>query len=141
MNEIIYEKTLGPWRIVATIQMDDMADLSYLGEYSDKPEAFAIERHDGSDHRNYRYFNPGECHHTVELAQEVFERMTAYNLGHWQMVTVSTTVYRNGIELGSDCMSGVESDSEQYLLEIAKELTSDAIAEARTNLKDLKEAL
>jgi hypothetical protein len=93
---------------------DTDPDLSYLGEYTDRPKVIdlgaalsrgeVIQVHNGSDHRRYRYWNPcnSVASHRRELekkgyskgvAEEIarsyvrndYDRMQAYDRGDWQM--------------------------------------------------------
>lgn len=109
---------------------DDCPDLSFIGEYSDKPADGAIDREENGDRLRgqYRYFNPGS---DPEYARQDYERMEAYERQEWCMVGVraEARVILSGTviqELTSSGIWGVESDSEDdYFRELAEQELDD----------------
>lgn len=72
-------------------------------------------------------------------ARADFERLRNFCDGDWHYCGVIVTVSRNGIELASASLWGVESDAGDYLREVADELACEAMAEARDTLESLCE--
>jgi hypothetical protein len=126
-------------------------DTSYLGTYSDTPEnEFSIERKNVGT-REYHWFNPA----TVEPydataswipahvknrrtywlramrknARQDFERMESLNRGQWEYIGVvadaEIVVDHTVQNIKSGGLWGVESDSGDYLKEIANEQLSE----------------
>ena len=119
---------------------DEDADTSWLGEFSDSPQEGAIDHHAtdtwlARGWRGPRYFNPVN----PECGQEDYERLVAMYQGHWSMVGLTVTVYREGVELGAASLWGIESDSgHDYFCEtIAEELVPEAIGQAKKTIERL----
>lgn len=117
----------------------------HLGEFSSSRKVGSVKTgHVGG----YAYFLPN---YTVEMhlgdgrsrehaEQQVRQDMNrALDFGEtWHVNTVTVTAYRNGIELGSACVSGIESDcGMRYLRETIDEQADQAIYEAKEALKKL----
>lgn len=108
--------------VTRTADNDD-ADLSYY-----TPEEGA-ERYEG-DPEAEKY-----------LAEDA-ARIAAYWRGSWEFVAVHVRAMRNGVELGRASLHNIESDSgPEYFAEIERDLTADAIAQARETLVKLVEGL
>lgn len=117
---------------------DETPDLSFFGQYSDQWQEGAIERENAGS-REYKYFIPTN----KECAQQDYERMEAYNNGHWNMMGVraqaeihtssnSTDWLINRVSSGG--LWGIESDSDKdYLETVAKE----ELSELKSTLSEL----
>jgi len=118
--------------------IDDCPDLSYLGEYSDKPAAVCIDRKERGDqrHKEVRYFNLG-CGDPEYIEQD-YQRMEAYHRQEWYSMGImaeATVSYllENVIPAGhkrletftSGGLWGVESDSGDYIKEVEDEQLDD----------------
>ena len=72
-------------------KQDESPDTSYLGKYSNTPEAHAIDRQKRGDMRRneYRYFNPGQTYNDVsakdraKYIEQDYCRMERLNAGDW----------------------------------------------------------
>lgn len=111
-------------RIVYAV--DENPDLSFYGEYSQKPGKFHIDRKERGDmERNqYQYFNSGEG--DAEYLEQNYERMEAYNAGNWHMMGVwaEANIEMKGVtqRIRSGGIWGVESDSgKENINELAQE--------------------
>jgi hypothetical protein len=127
--------------------VDECPDLSWLGEYSDKPGRLAIDRQERGDmgRSELRYFNPVwenyEGHPHEKGIEQDYARMEAYNRGDWWMngITAKAVVHRsigNGSvqihEFQSGGLWGIESDCGDYKFEVA----DDQLAELKQILSD-----
>lgn len=144
---------------------DTDPDLSYIGEFSDTPEAGAIDHHEqgrwlGRSWRGDRYFNPTNYSSALKYYQETeklseeeakaradreamqdYNRLVGYYTDEWSMLTMVVTVYLNGVMLGDSSLGGVDSDSgSAHFLEIYEEQLHEAMVEARKTLDKLVEA-
>jgi hypothetical protein len=118
-----------------TREVDQNADLSYLGEYSNLDDGNAIDRQERGDigRGEYRYFNPamtGEETGNPNSPEEDYARAEDYNRGGWCMtgvyavaeVVIGGTIQR----IRSGGLWGVESDSDnEYFAEIGREQLSE----------------
>jgi hypothetical protein len=114
-------------------EVDDSPDLSFIGEYSRKPEGpNAIDRQERNDmgRNEYRYFNPtmtAEETGNPDSPEQDYRRMENYNRGEWCMMGVFATaevVLTGNVvqKFRSGGLWGIESDSEEsYFGEVAKE--------------------
>lgn len=100
-------------------------DLSYLGEYSDKPAAVHIDRKVRGDmgRGELRYFNLGAG--DAEYIEADYKRYQAYNAEDWQMLfcqAVATVSVKGVMQtVTSGGLGGVESDSgPAYFKELRK---------------------
>jgi hypothetical protein len=147
--------------VVATIEYDNDADTSHLGEFSDEPEEGAVDHHATGtwlqrSTRGQRYFNPPDYAGSLASAREYqhlseeaakaeadrraledYKRLVDYYQGAWNMVGVVVTVSREGVKLGEASMWGIESDSGTYFNEAVGDLLHDALPEAKRKLKAL----
>ena len=112
---------------------DEYPDTSYLGEYSNKPGKYAIER-ENCGHREFRYFNPNWENYQgltekeiKEYCQQDYERMESLNAGNWCFIGIKAEVEIQTSEDGKNWLInkissggiwGIESGSgEDYLKE------------------------
>ena len=108
------------------ITFDQSPDLSYLGEYFNRPATVHIDRKArGEQGRNeFRYFNAG-CGDPDYIEQD-YKRHEAYNAGQWQMVGVRASIniiVEDTIQtIQSAGLWGIESDSgDTYFAEVYAE--------------------
>lgn len=103
--------------------VDTDPDLSWLGEYSNRPGPNAIER-PNCGRNEYRYFNPamsGEETGNPNSPAQDFARMEAYNAGDWCSLylraeaCVQLTPQGPVQRISSGGLCGVESDAGTYL--------------------------
>ena len=132
-----YNAVIDGFDIVVTLEPDSWPDLSWIGEFSNTPEDGAID-HEHGNSRTVDYFNSAN----IEYAKENYDRMMAYQNGHWHMMVIVASAYKSGVELGREALSSVESDSEQaYIDYTALELADEAITEAKGVICALCESL
>ena len=114
---------------------DESPDLSYLGEYSDKPADVHIDRKQTGDmgRSEFRYFSAG-CGDPEYIEQD-YARAEAFNRGDWCMVGIwaEAKVKLSG-EVVQTIRSGglwnIESDSgAEYFEEVAAEELEQLSAE------------
>ena len=120
---------------------DESPDLSYLGEYSNKPATVHIDREETGDRgRNeLRYFNAG-CGDPNYIADD-YKRFEDYNAGGWYMIGIRATVTLHiPTSLGgtieqtihSPGLWGIESDSDQSHIDEVYADECDQLAEMLT---------
>jgi hypothetical protein len=138
-------------------KLDTDPDTSYLGEYSDKCDAWSILRREGEyvhnlaedveipeKGREYRYFKPyagGEEPGSKDYQKyglQDFQRMEALNQGDWHYIGVVATAFisvESVIQMiYSGGLWGIESDSEKdYLQQVEK----DELASLKSQLLEL----
>jgi hypothetical protein len=134
-------RTIGKAEYRISYEQDDIPDLSHLGEYSDEPVEFAIDRKKNGDmERNeYRYFNPENCEN-MEQAQQNYDRMESYNRGSWSMLGITVTISILGIEIESASLWGIESDSgKDDIEETITNLIDECNARAKNKVEDMWE--
>lgn len=128
-------------RIVSVVfvkELDDDPDLSYLGEYSNKPAAVHIDRQERGDQgRNQlRYFNAGAGDPAYIEAD--YKRYEAYHAGDWCMtwLQAKAEVVVQGVTqyVTSGGLGGVESDSGPVYF---GELRTEQLDELATILKGM----
>lgn len=148
------------FRIKVELVPDDHADTSWIGKYTDKWEADAIERRD-RERNTYKYFVPANTYddHFQGLrklnyskaeadllarsyVKRDFEQMEKINSGDIQFVGIVVKAYRKGIRLGDASCWGYELDnyfsrSEAYINGSAEDLIAEAISDAKSNLEAL----
>lgn len=127
------------FELTASILAEFAPDTSWLGEFSDTAESGAID-HEATDtwlERSWqgpKYFNPAN----PDYAKQDYKRLVDYYQGGWSLVGIQVTASKAGIELGSDSLWGIESDSsEDFFHETAAELVVEAIEQAKAKLKEL----
>lgn len=140
-------------------EIDEWPDTSWIGTYQDEWTEGAFDRFRGKDGvwREYRYFVPAISYQehykglrdmkygrtqadllAREYTRRDFERMEALDEGAWCFLVLSATAYRNGIELGSASVCGVESDSDEaHHRETFDDLIAEAVDDAKTALAEL----
>lgn len=86
------------------------------------------------------YDVPGETpkQRAAKAARADYERLRRYCAGDWCYVGVVVTASRDGVELGSASLWGLESDcDEDHLADCACELAEEALDEAKERLASL----
>lgn len=122
-------------------EQDTDPDLSYLGEYSNKPGPAdrTIDREEHGDMRlhEYCYFiaaTAGDETGNPDSVEQDYQRMEAYNRGEWWMVSVYAVAEvsypidgnsRRIERFKSGRFWGIESDSDDYLAEVEQEQLDD----------------
>lgn len=148
------------WEVTAELLLDEYADLSYLGTFTDKWEEGALDHHRLQGHRGRyggeaRWFIPqitAEDHrkglrnmnypkHEADClarkyVRQDYERARSYG-EDWNCVVVVVRVFREGIELGKASLAGIETDSGSYFDEVVDDLFDEAKEEAEQALKKL----
>jgi hypothetical protein len=143
----------------------DMA-LGTITEHPEKRSSWKIDpdiAHNYTDRRDYYgegielYWNPMEeiealsgHYHKAGASKQVAREMALASekammkrrLGYgdmWNYAAVSVTVSKNGVELGSASVGGVESDCDEngHLEELVHDLASEALPQAKATLKSL----
>lgn len=140
---------------------DESPDLSWLGEYSNKPGEDSIDRQASHDqHRGeYRYWNPANTteehrqglralyygkHESYTLARSYvlrdYKAHEAYCKGDRVNLYVTATVSYKGVELARESIGGVDVESfrDEYLDDTAWEIIPGAIRQAKDTLADLR---
>lgn len=133
-------KVISKARIVSMV--DDSPDTSMLGEYSNTPGPFAIDRERlgdcGSSHE-YTYFNPcyqnykGLSDRTIKkYCKKDYERMESLNNGNWYFMGIwaECTYTINGViqKLSSGGLWGIDSDAgDGYIKEIEGEQYAELV--------------
>jgi hypothetical protein len=74
---------------------------------------------------------PSARAYAAAAARADYERLRKWCESDWYYVGVIVTVSRNGIELASDSLWGIESDATDHLLETANELAESALDQAQ----------
>lgn len=135
-------------------EIDTDPDTSYLGRYSNDPGPDSIDREARGDmgRNEYRYFIPGmtaEETGNPESPEQDYQRSEALNRGDWNYIGLwaeaEAQLTNNGPvqTIRSGGLWGVESDSGEYLAEIAKEELSqlrDELEAMGFAKKDIDEA-
>lgn len=132
-----HKATHNGFELEARVMDDENPDLSYLGEFSDKPAAkFSIKCKSMGNIPHYKYFN-AENVKNDEQALENYKRALDYGNG-WSCVGVVVHVHKAGVKLATTSLWGIESDSGQdYLTGCANDLAHDALSEAEAKLIEL----
>lgn len=156
------------FHLVAHVVEDDHVDNSHLGELwsndrrttyppsSIKGDPVGVDyyKYDGewvprywfvpqTDVEGERKAHRGDKprHEAWLRAQNIFRwdwtRLERYG-NDWNNVGVEVKAYRHGVELGEASVWGIESDADDYLVETAHDLASEAIAEAEKRLEELR---
>lgn len=105
--------------------------------FYDFAEACRIARRDGWNAAPYDV--PGETprQRAAKAARADFERLRAWCEDQWNWCGVVVTASRAGVELGTASLWGIESDAGDRLLEVANELTEEALAEAADEVREI----
>lgn len=82
---------------------------------------------------------PSARAYAAAAARSDFDRLRGWCNDSWHYVGVVVTCSRNGVELGSASLWGIESDARDYLQEVAHDLRDEALEEARATLANLCE--
>lgn len=142
---------IGSYTIELKKEIDPYPDLSWLGEYSNQPGPSAITRVNATSNQ-YRYWNPAisldeefQSWHrlgyskvdawlkALEWRDFTYNRMESYNRGDWVMMGITATARLGTMHCGESSLWGIESDSGDYLNEMAPELAQSAANEATAN--------
>jgi hypothetical protein len=105
--------------------------------YYEWAEAIKIAKRDKWDAPPYGEGTAGEI--AARAVEADFKRLQAWCNGEWYYVSVVLSVSRNGIMLDDNAASlcGIESDSGDYLTEVANELVDEALDVGREALATL----
>ena len=141
----------GKLTLVTKVDIDEQPDFSYMGEYTNQWEPYAIKR--DANAREYKYFipllgghknateayretrkwytnhghNKHEAHtETIRQMHQDYQRLENYNRGDWCMLTLTVIAIKNGIELASSSLGGIENDAGDYIDEVIDELRDEA---------------
>jgi hypothetical protein len=90
-------------------------------------------------HAAHRATFPSARAYRAAAARADFELLRKWCNDDWYYVGVIVKVSRNGIELGSASLWGIESDAIEHLCDTALELASEAIEQARDAIAALGE--
>jgi len=85
----------------------------------------------------HRATYPSDRAYAAAAARSDFERLQRWCNGDWYYASLIVTASRDGIELGSASVCGIESDSGDYMHDIADDLAAEAIDDAREAIKSL----
>lgn len=119
---------------------EENADLSYYGEYTDRPTSdLAIDRKERGDWERgqYQYFDPARTEDGPQGVEQDYRRMEAFNRGDWHMVGIyaeATVLVPDGSgnftiqEVRSGGLYGIESDvGMDYRQETARDEISNLV--------------
>lgn len=83
--------------------------------------------------QEYQYIIPSaDCENEAKSLRMAAERLDAYGRDQWSMIGIVATVTLDGAEIGQASCWGFEDDSEEkYLRSEARQIASEAIADAR----------
>jgi hypothetical protein len=123
-------------KITLKRELDTDPDLSWIGTFDNEAKSeFAIE-HEPDNHRTFNWFNPQEgAVENKKQAKRDYDRMMAYENGHWNMIGIKAVAEvqtsENGREwlinhISSGGLWGIESDSDE---EYKKEIEQEQLAE------------
>ena len=143
----LFTETLDGFDIVATTERDDDAGAPWErdghGDVSDwirrtkRPGELVLNR----DRDRARYYDfagavkiakrdgwgPGT---PEQAARADFERLRDWCADRWEYVGVIVTASKEGIKLSRQSLWGIESDSGDYLKQVAREMAADAVRDA-----------
>lgn len=105
--------------------------------FYDFAEACRIARRDGWNAAPYDV--PGETprQRAAKAARADFEHLRGWCNDQWNWCGVIVTASRAGVALGTASLWGIESDAGAYLVEVANELTAEALAEAADKVREI----
>lgn len=167
--DTMIDRTIGGIRLTVRTVADYDPDLSWLGRYVDRAKRDRsvplYSRETGgilmpsSDQwrdergrimrepaeygigREYRFIELTDAADSLASAVSDARRLESYERGDWGMIGIVAMVYVNGREIGNDSLWGIESDSgRDYLRSVARDVSSEAIAETRACLARLAQA-
>lgn len=103
--------------------------------FYDVQEAIKIARRDGWDAEPFGTGTAGE--RAARAVEADYQRLRAWCYGDWRYVGVVLSVSKGGIVLDNYAASlwGIESDSGEYLTEVANELLPEALEAAQRALE------
>lgn len=161
MSDVIKKVVKDGFTIVVEKKDDDDPDLSHLGEYYTMKGGAAVppypyydralekvvtgpEGEEADLEEQHKYWNPREYRYITlgsgdpDYLEQDAKRLESYGNG-WCCVGVVVTATRSGVVLGRSSVWGIESDSDKsYFEEMAEEMITDALEEAKENLEILK---
>lgn len=79
----------------------------------------------------------GKGEYAAMAARSDFERLQGWCDDQWNWCGVVVTVEREGVELASASLWGIESDAGDYLVTVANEILDEALGEARAKIAAL----
>ena len=88
----------------------------------------------------HRVTFPSARAYAAAAAMSDYNRLRQWCDSGWHYVGIIVTAHRAGIALGSASLWGIESDCEDYIDEVTRDLVSEAIAAAREMLTALRAA-
>lgn len=159
-KELLKEFKVNGFDVRAFETLDGDGDTSTLGEYTDdlvdgnivrkfgkyfedltEEERDDLPERRGREFRAFKPYAGGEKTGTEDYktyGMQDYKRMEGLDAGDWCYMGVIVKASRNGIDLGEASLWGIESDSgAAYLDEVIKDLSGEAVAEAKKNLKEL----
>lgn len=124
------------------------ADLSYLGTFDPQAQSDYAIAHEPDNNRTFNWFNPqnveGDTPRNLrKYAKQDYERMMAYENGHWHMMMVKAEAEIATSEKGNSWLInkvssgglwGLESDSDESYF---KEVEDEQMAELKDLLLEL----
>lgn len=151
------------YSILVRVEDDEDPDISYLGTFSDRFEDGAI-RNSSSDRNSYKWFVPmtSAREYKQALSELGYSRAAAYALAleyvrrdmetarEYRVYVVIVTASREGVELGSDVLGGIDIDEGETWQDSRAQIQSmitdhgmidTAIAEANETLAKLAETM
>lgn len=142
---------IAPYTVEIKQEYDPDPDLSWLGMYSNIPGPDAIDRTTTRAHE-FRYWNPAitldehfrGLHRlgyakadawlkALEYREQDYNRAERFCRGDWAMLGIVAVARLGDMECGSASLWGIESDSGEYLDEIALEMAHEAVHAANAN--------
>lgn len=105
--------------------------------FYDYQEACRIALRDGWNAAPYDVEGETPRQRAAKAARADYEFLRGWCNNEWSYIGIIVTAFRNGIELGSASVWGIESNAGEYLRDTANELLEEAIGEARDNLASL----
>lgn len=156
MIECSIDDAVDGWRIDVKSEYDNSPDTSYLGEYTDNPSGWYIDRKTGNlyhddkcirkkitgndwERGQYRYYVYPWEKGTIEAVIRDYSRLESINRGDVSFIGIIVTVHLEGVELGFDSLWGIESDSdEDYISDMIHDVAMQAIGEAMNKMASLK---
>lgn len=148
---------IGPYSVEIKQEYDNDPDLSWLGRHTNIPGYDAIDRaktRAGTAAHEFRYWRPaitldvhfrelrrlGYCKadawlKALEYRERSYNRAESFCRGDWAMLGITATARIGNMACGYASVWGIESDSGDYIDEIALEMAHEA-ASAADNDRD-----